>query len=155
MQVGDVALLDGAAQAALVVAESYAVLFDDIAGTAHRCGAVVAVLGHLVSGPRHDKTGACRYVEGVLAVAACPYDVDGRKVAQVDAYAGFEQGLTESDKLVDRDRPHFVDREQGGYLSFVVLSPRDAEEQLFRFFAGENLVIEKSEEYSFHGCIMR
>ena len=77
MKVGDVALLHAAFQRVGVVGEAYAVLLDDIAGSAHGSGSVVAVLGNLVAGSRHHEASAGGDVEGVLSVAARTYNVDG------------------------------------------------------------------------------
>ena len=84
MQIGHVAVLDRAAQAVGIVREPHAVPFEHIAGSADRGGSVIAVLGHAVPRPGHDETGAGRYVERVLAVAARPDDVDGRIIREID-----------------------------------------------------------------------
>ena len=150
MKVGDVALLHAAFQRVGVVGEAYAVLLDDIAGSAHASGSVVAVLGNLVAGSRHHEASAGGDVEGVLSVAARTYNVDGAIGGEVDGKACLHQCFAETDKLVHSDAPHLEGSEQGCYLRLRIHFLGDVEEDLFGLLRRKLFVVEETGEYCFH-----
>lgn len=126
MEVCHVAGLNGAAQSVGVGSEPHAVLFHYVAGSAHRSGAIIAVLGYGVACSCHHEAGASGDIEGVLAVSSCPHDVDGAVVGEIDGDACFKQCLAEAGKFVYFDAPHLEYGEQGGYLCIVVFALCDA-----------------------------
>lgn len=72
VQVSHAALFDGMFQFVRVVCEFYAVVLHDVAGSAHRSGSVISVLGYPVTGSGHDKAGTCGDVEGVFPSPPVP-----------------------------------------------------------------------------------
>ena len=133
-----------------VVGEAYAVLLDDIAGSAHGSGSVVAVLGNLVAGSCHHEASAGGYVEGVLSVAARTHNVDGAIGGEVDGKACLHQCFAETDKLVHGDAPHLEGSEQGCYLRLRIHFLGDVEEDLFGLLRRKLFVVEETGEYCFH-----
>ena len=79
-----------------IIREFYAVLFDDIAGSADGSRAIVAMFGNMISGSRYNEAGASRDVEGIFSITACTYNINRGVSGKVYRYAGGEQCFTET-----------------------------------------------------------
>ena len=144
MQVGQVAFVHAAAQGVGVGGEADAVFLDDVAGTAHRRGTIVAVLGYLVARTCHHKAGAGGDVECILAVASGTHNVDGTIGREVHGYTCLHQCFAEAGQLVYSDVAHAEGCQQGGHLRFGIAAVGNVEQQLSGFGLAEVLVIEES-----------
>ena len=83
------ALLHAAFQRVGVVGEAYAVLLDDIAGSADGSRAIVAVFGNMISGSCYNEAGASRDIEGIFSITACAHNVNRGVSGKVYRYAGW------------------------------------------------------------------
>ena len=120
MEVGQTATVHAAVQCPLVGREAHAHTLDDVAGTADRRGAIVAMLGHGQSGGGYDERGGGGDVERVATIATGAHDVDGRVVREVDGVAHLQEGVAEAAKLVHGDVAHEKNGDEGRRLGVVV-----------------------------------
>ena len=143
VQVDDARLLKTTVQAVEVVGEADAVMLDDIAGAAHRCSGIVAVLRHLVASTGNDETSRGGDVERVLTIAARADHVDVAVGIQNGGHAGFQDAVAEAQQLVDRHPTHLQGSEQGGDLFGGELILRDAHEDVLHLLTCEYFVVQE------------
>ena len=127
-----------------IISEFYAVLFDDIAGSADGSRTIVAMFGNMISGSRYNEAGASRDVEGIFSITACTYNINRGVSGKVYRYAGGEQCFTETYQFFYFDAAHLENGQQSGYLCVVIHSPGYVEQQILCFFSGQFLVIEEA-----------
>ena len=143
MQVDNARLLEATIQAVEVVGETDAVMLDDIAGAAHRCSGIVAVLCHLVAGTGNDEASCGGDVERVFTIAARADHVDIAVGIQNGGHTGFQNAVAEAQQLVDRYAAHLQGSEQGGDLFGGELILRDAHEDILHLLTCEHFVVQE------------
>ena len=150
MEVAHARLVQRAPEHVRVGAELGAVGLQDRAGAAHGGAGAVAVLGDLVARAGDHEGRAGGDVEGVLAVAAGPHDVQGVVAVQVDVLAGLQQAVTEAQELVHGHAAGLERHQQGCDLVVVVFLAGDAQQDVVGLLAGEALPFDELVQILFH-----
>ena len=75
MKVHDTSLIDGAVEFVEIVSEMYSMILNHIGSSTHRCGSIVSMFGHPISGSCYDEARGGRNIECILTVASRSYYV--------------------------------------------------------------------------------
>ena len=150
MKVHDTSLIDGAVEFVEIVSEMYSMILNHIGSSTHRCGGIVSMFGHPISGSCYDEARGGRNIECILTVASRSYYVyisvaveDGRNSCRQDS-------VTKAQQLVHGHTTHLQACKQGCDLFFGELTLCDANDDVLGFLTGKFLMIQHSVQNVLH-----